>query len=626
MKRKQLVRVLLIGGCLGLMAGVAVMLQLSADEYDDVMAQLMREREAVHALARHDLEDVLRASLEGPEGVGKQDGVAAGLGDARQGFEVRDDLFERVGEEVTYPPPVRFANPGRWPGIMSWTRDSDLGRVTAMMSEDARARWELAVRAPLDLEGLLDHRARFRVPVEVDLAAMLLALERTGDDAPLLTPELGRALLRDGLDPSQGREARVEGLMGQVLLARERLDEADFERAVARIVALARRYLVRFDDFERAASRRETTPRIDTETRDLGPGERLVSWQEGETEISWAVRVSAEKPRRVVAKRLEQDWLDGLAGRLAAADLIDIEADVRLSADGRSLDLDSPRWAEAVADAERRLWVKAIPAGVIAALAIAVTFMAFTLQRRREAYIQLRASLLAAVTHELKTPLASIRAMAETLERRLEGDGRARDYPRRIVRSSERLGFLVDNILSFARLDRESWKLQRTLVPLTALVARVKERAEVMAPAGERLGNLKPARFSVEVEPSLLLEVDPELVQLLLANLVDNAMRYAIADEVHIVVRARVEAGHVLVSVADDGPGFAKKPDEKGKDEGGPVRAVGGTGLGLVLCRLIMDLHGGEMRLINSSPSGTTFELRFDAVERRPRVETAEVT
>lgn len=623
MRRKQLVRVLLIAGCLGLMAGVAVLLQLSADEYDDVMAQLLREREAVHALARHDLEDVLGASLDGPDGAVRAL-PAPGVGGT--GFEVRDDLFERVGDAVSYPPPVRFASPGRWPGIMSWTTSSAPAATVGDWSEDARTRWDLAVRRPLDLEALLDHRVRFRVPLEIDIAATLTALERTGEDAPLMTPELGGALLRDGLARGEGRDGRMEGLMESLLAARERLSEADFEYATRRLIALARRYLVRFDDFEREAGRRETPHRIDAETRSLGAGERLVSWEEGEYEITWAVRVTEGDTRRVVAKRLEQDWLDGLAGRLAAADLIDIEADVRLAADGRSLELGSPRWDQAVADAERRLWVKAIPAGVIAALGIAVTLMAFTMQRRREAYIRLRSSLLTAVTHELKTPLASIRAMAETLERRLEGDQRARDYPRRIVRSSERLAFLVDNILSFARLDRESWRLQRTLVPLTALVARVRERAEVMAPPGERLGNLKPARFSVDVAPSLLLEVDPELVQLLLANLVDNAMRYATADEVHITVTGRVEADEVIVSVADDGPGLGKARRDEGRGEREPARAVGGTGLGLVLCRLIMDLHGGQMRLINGSPSGTIVELRFGAVERPPHVETAEVT
>lgn len=623
MKRKQLVRVLLIAGCLGLMGGVAVMLKLSADEYDDVMAQLLREREAIHALARHDLEDVLGASLDGPDGLVR---ALSERGRERHGFEVRDDLFERVGDVVSYPPEIRFASTSRAPGIMSWTSSSTISAAVGSWSEDAQTRWELAVKKPLDLEAFLEHRARFRVPIEVDIAATLTALERTGADAPLLAPERGRALLRDGLARSEGRDGRLEPLMVTVLAARERLSEADFDLAADRVVALARRYLVRFDDFAKEAQRRETTPRIDAETRALGVGDRLVSWEEGETEVTWAVRVSDGERRRVVAKRLEQDWLDGLAGRLAAADLIDIEADVRLAADGRSLELDSPRWRRAVAEAESRLWLKAIPAGVIAALAVAVTLMAFTLQRRREAYIRLRASLLTAVTHELKTPLASIRAMAETLERRLDGDTRAKDYPRRIVRSSERLAFLVDNILSFARLDRESWKLQRSLVPLTALVARVRERAEVMAPAGERLGNLKPARFTVEVAPSLLLDVDPELVQLLLANLVDNAMRYATADEVHIVVRGHSADGEVIVTLADDGPGFGGEVGGAERGDDGPTRALGGTGLGLVLCRLIMDLHGGRMRLIKSSPQGTTFELRFAAAERRPRAETAEAT
>jgi signal transduction histidine kinase len=243
--------------------------------------------------------------------------------------------------------------------------------------------------------------------------------------------------------------------------------------------------------------------------------------------------------------------------------------------------------------------------------------MAFAMQKNRETYIRVRSSLLTAVTHELKTPLASIRAMAETLERRLDGDPRARDYPRRIVRSSERLAFLVDNVLSFARLDRESWRLSRTLVPLSDLVRRVRERAEAMAPAGERLGHLKPAAFDVDTA-ELVLDVDPELVELLLANLVDNAMRYAVGPEVQVVIRGRRDGAAACVTIGDNGPGLG---DGKSPRDG---QTVGGTGLGLVLCRLIMELHQGTMSVLQSSLSGTTFELRFpQAAVARARKESA---
>lgn len=626
MKRRLFVRTALIAGCLGLMLGVAVLVRMSLHEYDDVLDQLAREREALHALARHDLEDVLHGALDRVD----PQLVAA----RRAAFVARDNLYEKVGAVVAYPPPVRFGT-SRWPTLIGLTAENPLPRCATPpckddWSGDSRERWRLATATPLDLEALLDHRARFRVPLELDLIATLVALERTGTgQAGLLSPDLAHAVLRDGLDRPDGH---LEGLMGLALRARERLDFRDFEKVALRLVELSRRYLVRCDDFEREAARRDTPLRIAAETDQLGPGRRIVSWtapaaareggastREGETgdgpgavehehEVGWAVEVTLEPERRVVAQRLPTDWLDGLAGRLAAADLIDIEADVSLASDGRSVDLVSPRWTAQAEDAKRRLWLKGIPAAAIALLGLAVTVMAFTLQRRREAYIRLRSSLLAAVTHELKTPLASIRAMAETLEMRLEGDTRARDYPRRIVRSSERLAFLVDNVLSFARLDRESWTLKRTLVPLSDLVSRVKDRAEAMAPAGERLGHLKPAEFVVD-DADLVLEVDPELVQLLLANLVDNAMRYAVAPTVRLEIRGRFDPQSTIITVADDGPGLNHKAQVGDDLSSSP--AVGGTGLGLSLCRLIMELHRGTMRLLDTTSSGTTFELRF---------------
>jgi len=251
------------------------------------------------------------------------------------------------------------------------------------------------------------------------------------------------------------RAAR-DGFFVLLLGARNRLSRADFDLLLARSLAIAKP-LVRVDDVV-ARARAE----------DIGlPADFLTPEPGLVVAGDWVARNTARRGE-AIGRRV------ALSAIVAAIERDVGGATLTLASGSMTLGANLPDWDAARACADKRLLLKAIPLGLVALLAVTECVLALLLQRRRATYIELRGKLLAAVTHELKTPLASIRALAETLELRLADHPGARDYPRRIVVSSERLEFLVDNVLSFARLEREAWKPRMAplaVVDLTAWLA-----------------------------------------------------------------------------------------------------------------------------------------------------------
>jgi signal transduction histidine kinase len=139
----------------------------------------------------------------------------------------------------------------------------------------------------------------------------------------------------------------------------------------------------------------------------------------------------------------------------------------------------------------------------------------------------------------------------------------------------------------------------------------------------ELLGDGAP-RLAVEAEvipEDLALEVDPELFMLLLSNLVDDARRYGKEGLVTVRLQARRDGDAVVLEVGDDGPGLAvEAPGRLFEDLGrGRLEGAKGAGLGLTICRQVMELHRGQIALTSTSPRGTTFTLTLKAPPRRPR-------
>ena len=230
---------------------------------------------------------------------------------------------------------------------------------------------------------------------------------------------------------------------------------------------------------------------------------------------------------------------------------------------------------------------------------------------------QLREGFVATVSHELRTPLALVRGYAETvLHFDLNAD-QQRDYVDRIHQVTTRLGSLVDQILDVTHLDADPLILERAPVAFAALAARLNGD---LALSGDN------ARLVVELPADLPpVDVDAGRIGRVLENLVGNALKYA-PDGSPVVLRASVDGDWLLATVEDEGVGVPEaerslvlEPFHRAWN----VREsrIPGTGLGLYICRRLVEAHGGRLGLADR-PDGrpgtrVTFSLPIFEDRRR---------
>jgi signal transduction histidine kinase len=216
-----------------------------------------------------------------------------------------------------------------------------------------------------------------------------------------------------------------------------------------------------------------------------------------------------------------------------------------------------------------------------------------------EALAQLREGFVATVSHELRTPIALIRGYAETLlEFELEPE-QHREYLERIQGLTTRLGDLISQILDATHLDADPLILDRTPIAFAALVARLRGDL-ALSGDDDRLMTDLPA----DLPP---IEVDAARVGRILENLVGNALKYA-PDESPIVIGASVAGSWLAVHIDDEGIGIPEtdrplvtEPFHRAWN----VREsrIPGTGLGLYICRRLVEAHGGSLT-IGDRPDG----------------------
>ncbi len=226
---------------------------------------------------------------------------------------------------------------------------------------------------------------------------------------------------------------------------------------------------------------------------------------------------------------------------------------------------------------------------------------------------RLRSSLLSSVSHDLRTPLATITGAVSTiLESGARLDGETRQELLQSVREeAERLNRLVQNLLEMTRLESGALKLSREWHPLE----------EVIGAALSRLGRrLAGRRVSTRVSPDLpLVAIDDVLIEQVLVNLLDNALKYTPpASPITIIATATDRA--VTVEVADHGPGLPPGEEDKvfekfyrGQPAGGR-----GAGLGLAICQGIVRAHGGRIWAQNLPEGGVAFLFTLPFTEAPP--------
>jgi two-component system phosphate regulon sensor histidine kinase PhoR len=221
----------------------------------------------------------------------------------------------------------------------------------------------------------------------------------------------------------------------------------------------------------------------------------------------------------------------------------------------------------------------------------------------------LKSEFVANVSHELKTPLASIRMFGEMLlTGRVASEAKRTEYLQIIVRESERLTNLLDTVLDFAKVEKGKAAYTFADGDVSEAVARAVELLEHRA---ERQG----VQFATDLQVSPAV-FDARAVELAVINLVDNALKYAKGTK-EIRISVIGEGAKVVVRVEDEGPGIPAKEQSRifdrfvrGRDA--TDAHVRGSGIGLALVKHIAESHGGTVRIHSPRTpegSGTCFEM-----------------
>jgi two-component system sensor histidine kinase KdpD len=222
---------------------------------------------------------------------------------------------------------------------------------------------------------------------------------------------------------------------------------------------------------------------------------------------------------------------------------------------------------------------------------------------------RLRAALLTSISHDLRTPLASIIGTVSSLRSYADKyDARDRDELLSTLESeAERLNRFVGNLLDMTRLESGAIEMKLDLVDV----------AEIAGAALERAGSVVARhRIEVAVAPDLpMLRLDPILFEQVLFNLLDNAAKYA-PPASRIDLRARRDGDVVAIEVIDEGPGIPQGDLERVFDKFYRVQAQdrrrAGTGLGLAICRGFVEAQGGRIEAQNRRDrSGAVLTIRF---------------
>ena len=258
------------------------------------------------------------------------------------------------------------------------------------------------------------------------------------------------------------------------------------------------------------------------------------------------------------------------------------------------------------------LWIGVLVVATVVVLAV----LALGMVRRQAALSQLRNDLVANVTHELKTPLSSMRLLVETLLNSPQlHEQTAREYLDLIAKENVRLSRLIDNFLTFSRIERGKYTFDFQEVP-AATIAR-----SAAAAVRDRF-NVPGCRFEVRIAPDLPKVVaDADALVTALLNLLDNAYKYS-GEMKEITLTAEVENGSVIFRVQDNGIGLSPRDTKRifkrfYRVDQHASQTGGGCGLGLSIVQFVVTAHEGTVRVESEPERGSTFIVTIPAADSR---------
>lgn len=258
--------------------------------------------------------------------------------------------------------------------------------------------------------------------------------------------------------------------------------------------------------------------------------------------------------------------------------------------------------------AQRFVFAQIVFIALMTAVLLGATWVGVHYMVRQIELVRVKSSFVSNVTHELKTPIAVIKLAVETLEMgRFRSPEEEEKYLRTILKESDRLTQLVDNILDFSRLESGQQTLRLTAISVDDLVTNVMESFRL------RLEDEK-FEWHVDVPEGLpRIHADSIALQHCLLNLLDNAVKYS-RDRKEIRVVARARDDMVSIAVGDRGIGIAAEDlprifEKFVRVETGLVHTVKGAGLGLSLVDQIVRAHHGRVEVASTPGEGSIFTM-----------------
>jgi two-component system sensor histidine kinase KdpD len=231
----------------------------------------------------------------------------------------------------------------------------------------------------------------------------------------------------------------------------------------------------------------------------------------------------------------------------------------------------------------------------------------------------MRNTLLASISHDLRTPLAAISGAGSIVAQcEFKLDSHRRVTLGKLIEDKARdMSDLLSNVLDLVRLECDPAVLARDWHNLQDLVGLALQRNEDRLTGWEVLTEIPDELPMVSVDSTLFVQ--------LLSNLLENAAKYT-PPGTRVTISALREGVRLRVAVEDDGPGWGERDPERLFEKftrGNAESSTGGVGLGLSICRAIARLHGGEIRALNGALGGARFEIDMPAPMEDARLEAA---
>ena len=214
-------------------------------------------------------------------------------------------------------------------------------------------------------------------------------------------------------------------------------------------------------------------------------------------------------------------------------------------------------------------------------------------------------NFLLSVTHELKTPLAANKLYLQTIVKRdLEASKRT-ELIEKAIAENQRLEVMIDNILNATRLDNQVVQLHKEHLNLSDLFQQIADRFNK---------SLQVDLIQLEIETDVFIDADSFMIETVINNLIENALKYAGHQKTIILYLKQNENKRVIFGVKDEGPGVTldsqieifEKFMRSGNEE---TRSQKGTGLGLFIAAEFIRIHGGRIVYKNNKPIGANFEI-----------------